>query len=223
MNNKSTNGKIGQNTIQPTQSFWKKYQLSLIVLIGAVLILVVAGIFVWYNSNQLKKAETIIKDEANRVQQGSQNASQPAVDSDNDNLSDQEEVQYGTDPKKADTDGDSINDGDEIKVYFSNPLVKDVDSDNDNFTDQEEMKYGTDPQKADTDGDGLNDGDEVKIYLTNPLLKDTDADGLSDGDEILKWKTDPISPDTDNDGFNDGDEVNKGYDPLRKDKKIGEE
>jgi ABC-type transport system substrate-binding protein len=48
-----------------------------------------------------------------------------AVDSDNDGLSDYEEENiYGTDPENPDTDGDGINDGDEVSSG-SNPLVSD--------------------------------------------------------------------------------------------------
>ncbi|NIB91199.1 MarR family transcriptional regulator, partial [Streptococcus pseudopneumoniae] len=44
-------------------------------------------------------------------------------------MTDKEEVEKGTDPTKADTDGDGL-------------------------TDKEEVEKGTDPTKADTDGDG---------------------------------------------------------------------
>ncbi|MDK7272744.1 hypothetical protein, partial [Actinotignum schaalii] len=59
---------------------------------------------------------------------------------------------------KADTDGDGVNDGDEIK-------------------------NGTDPNKGDTDGDGLTDGEE-KVIGTDPKNPDTDGDGINDGDEV---------------------------------------
>ena len=59
-------------------------------------------------------------------------------------MSDIEEHLLGTDPSKADTDGDGPNDGDEVAL-------------------------GTDPKKADTDGDGDSDGDEV-AYGSDPKL-----------------------------------------------------
>jgi cysteine-rich repeat protein len=119
------------------------------------------------------------------------------VDSDGDGLKDAVEdknlngqVDAGeTDPKKADTDGDGLSDGDEVN------------------------KYGTDPLKADTDGDGLRDGDEVTKHKTDPKKADTDGDGLSDGDEVNKYGTDPLKADTDGDGVSDGDEVAAGSDP----------
>ncbi len=71
----------------------------------------------------------------------------------------------GTDPQNPDTDGDGLNDG-------------------------QELDLGTDPKKPDTDGDALSDGDEVLVRQTNPLNKDTDADGLEDGWEVLGYDSD---------------------------------
>lgn len=45
-------------------------------------------------------------------------------DRDKDGLSDQAEAVYGTDPDKADTDGDGTSDGDEVLRYGSDPLDK---------------------------------------------------------------------------------------------------
>lgn len=111
-------------------------------------------------------------------------------DADGDGLTNLQEYQRGTDPKKADTDGDGLNDGAEVNTNLTNPTL------------------------ADTDGDGLSDGDEVVKYRTDPLLRDTDGDGLSDGDEVLKYLTSPLKTDTDGDGFSDGKEVAQGGDPL---------
>uniref|UniRef100_A0A7S0RGB8 Calcium-binding protein n=1 Tax=Pyramimonas obovata TaxID=1411642 RepID=A0A7S0RGB8_9CHLO len=84
------------------------------------------------------------------------------------------------------------------------------DTDGDGLNDWEEInKYGTDPLKADTDGDGLKDGEEINVYRTNPLSQDTDGDGLSDFDEVTKHFTNPIAPDTDGDGLSDYDEIMK--------------
>lgn len=46
------------------------------------------------------------------------------VDSDNDGLTDAQEVLYNTDPNNPDTDGDGIDDGTEIHIG-TNPLVAD--------------------------------------------------------------------------------------------------
>ncbi len=141
----------------------------------------------------------------------------PSADPDGDGLTNREEKELGTNPKVADTDGDGLSDGDEVKKYNTNPLK--ADTDGDGLSDGDEvLKYHTDPLKADTDGDGLSDGDEVLKYHTDPLKADTDGDGLSDGDEVLKYHTDPLKADTDGDGLNDGDEVMKyKTDPLKAD------
>lgn len=64
-------------------------------------------------------------------------------DSDADGLADQEEINLGTNPLKADSDHDGVNDCAEINIY------------------------GTDPLNPDTDGDGVKDGDEIK-HNRNP-------------------------------------------------------
>ena len=68
-----------------------------------------------------------------------------------------------TNPNQADTDGDSLTDGEEINTY------------------------GTSPLDSDSDDGGINDGDEVNLYSTdpnNPNDDDADGDGFSiaDGD-----------------------------------------
>lgn len=129
-------------------------------------------------------------------------------DRDNDGLGRCEEEKLGTDPNKADSDGDGLSDGDEVHKYKTDPLK--ADTDGDGLSDGDELlKHKTNPLKADSDGDGLNDYDEIMVYKTDPLKADTDGDGLSDGDEVLKYKTDPNKVDTDGDGLNDGDEVLK--------------
>jgi hypothetical protein len=61
----------------------------------------------------------------------------PPIDTDNDGLTDEDEIKFGTNPELADTDGDGL-------------------------SDQEEVKYKTNPLDNDSDGDGYLDGDEVK-------------------------------------------------------------
>jgi len=140
-----------------------------------------------------------------------------SADPDKDGLTNAEEKQLGTNKKVADSDGDGLMDGEEVKTYKTNPL--NADSDGDGLKDGEEVKTSkTDPNKADTDGDGLSDGDEISKYKTDPLKADTDGDGLSDGEEVMKYKTDPLKADTDGDGLKDGDEVKtQKTDPLKAD------
>lgn len=88
------------------------------------------------------------------------------TDSDQDGLSNSQELTIGTDPNNPDTDGDGIPDGVEV------------------------LELGTDPNSVDTDGDLLRDGDEINIYGTDPTKADTDGDGISDAVEIANG-TDP--------------------------------
>ncbi|GEM_PF-6936653 len=70
------------------------------------------------------------------------------LDADKDGLSNIEEYQAKTNPKKADTDSDGISDKDEIIKTKTNP--NQVDTDGGGLSDQEEIKKGTNPLQADT-------------------------------------------------------------------------
>ena len=138
-----------------------------------------------------------------------------AIDWDMDGLPTIDEFTYGTNPRKADTDGDGINDGDEINLYKTNPLKPDTDGDG--LTDLEEVTiYLTDPLKIDTDGDKLNDSTEALIYHTNPRSYDTDNDNITDYDEIMLYDTNPLTNDTDHDGLNDYVELKTYHTDPRK-------
>lgn len=137
---------------------------------------------------------------------------QQPVDTDNDGLTDEQEMELGTDPNDPDTDGDGLQDGAEVNEYGTDPLNEDTDGDG--LTDGDEVNsYGTDPLSEDTDGDGLSDGDEINEYRTNPTESDTDGDGLTDGEEVMEYGTDPTDPDSDDDGISDGEEIAQGSDP----------
>lgn len=158
----------------------------------------------------------------------------------------------GSDPFEPDSDNDGLTDVQEVNgvtvgsnTYKTNPLIS--DSDNDGDSDSEEIANGTDPNDplsskdtdhdglndnyeitnftgptcitpwlfADTDGDGLSDYDEAIIHNTNPCLSDTDGDGLSDHEEVVTYGSNPIVVDTDGDGLNDGAEVRTyGTNPI---------
>ncbi len=137
-------------------------------------------------------------------------------DLDNDRLSNSEERKLGTNPYDYDSDGDRLEDYDEVYVYKTNPLL--VDSDADGITDYKELfTYRINPTSADSDADGITDAEEIFTYQTNPLEADTDNDGLIDGEE-LEIGTNPVNPDSDHDGLPDGDEVDVyGTDPRQAD------
>ncbi|TKJ40634.1 hypothetical protein CEE37_06630 [candidate division LCP-89 bacterium B3_LCP] len=166
-------------------------------------------------------------------------------DSDSDGLMNKEEKLLGTDKKNPDTDGDGLNDGEEVNTYLTNPL--NPDSDNDTLGDAEELQvtktnpnnpdtdgdqlrdadelkqYMTNPNKPDSDGDGLKDPDEINTHGTDPNNIDSDADGLSDMQEIVIYKTNPLNGDTDEGSIGDLEEVERGTDPNNADDDFEEE
>jgi hypothetical protein len=111
------------------------------------------------------------------------------ADFDGDGLANLDELYYGADPFKADSDDDSLTDYAEVMTHFTNPLL------------------------ADTDGDTLSDSAEVNLHLTNPTLADTDGDALSDDAEINLHMTDPNDFDGDDDLLPDGWEVAHSLNP----------
>lgn len=90
-------------------------------------------------------------------------------DWDSDGLSNAQETAIGTDPRKPDTDGDQLQDGEEVLTYGSDPLLRD------------------------TDADILLDGDEVNTYKTDPADADTDGGSVQDGAEVARG-TNPLDP-----------------------------
>lgn len=81
-------------------------------------------------------------------------------DFDQDYLSDDNELIYGTEYDNPDTDGDGLLDGIEVQK-------------------------GSDPLDVDSDDDGIMDGPEVNTYNTDPTNTDSDGDGFQDGAEML--------------------------------------
>jgi len=151
------------------------------------------------------------------------NASGNDTDSDGDGLTDAEEQRewviqidelgFGTDvtphlltlrtvtsdPNKADTDGDGLDDLVEYLIL-------------------------SDPRREDSDGDGLSDAEEWNQWLTSPVSVDSDGDArgpdrnmapnaaLFDGKELSDGLTSPSLADTDGDGKTDFEEYD---DPVR--------
>lgn len=125
------------------------------------------------------------------------------MDTDSDGIPDQVEIDRGLDPRKADSDGDTINDGDEFGDDLDNPIdtdgdgiidALDEDSDDDGLEDRREAgdtDLSTPPRdtdgdgvpdfrQKDSDGDGIEDGQDNCPALANPDQKDTDGDGIGD-------------------------------------------
>ncbi len=151
------------------------------------------------------------------------------TDTDGDDLADCEETGGMTDPfgetvfadpALVDTDGDGLDDGDEVSrldptsiVILGVPLDQLVGA-------SVIYRVIADPSLSNTDGDPdsalkTSDLDEV-AEGTDPRSIDTDLDGVGDATE-LEREMDPLSRDTDGDTFEDSFEVsasNQGFDPL---------
>ena len=67
----------------------------------------------------------------------------PGEDLDSDGFTNEEELTLGTDPYKADTDNDGLNDREEVMTYSTDPL--DEDSDGDGYLDGAEVEAGYNP------------------------------------------------------------------------------
>lgn len=115
-----------------------------------------------------------------------------------------------TDPTKADSDNDGLNDGEEI---HGNPQVPSITvTDKDGKQKVISGPFYTDPNKADSDGDGVSDADEL-ANGTDPTNPDTDGDGVKDGEDTHPADgtngaggTDSDKKDSDGDGLSDAQE-----------------
>lgn len=145
-------------------------------------------------------------------------------DSDNDGLTDEEEGTLGTDPLLADTDDDTVDDGDDNCPLAANTdqLNTDNSADGGNECDDDDDNDGTpdtedalplDPDETgDSDGDGVGDNGDNCPDLANPNQTDTDND--ANNSAIENRGGDACDFDDDNDGILDDDEAIFGTDPL---------
>ncbi|MEM1084958.1 MAG: hypothetical protein AAGI48_12675 [Verrucomicrobiota bacterium] len=128
-----------------------------------------------------------------------------------DGLTNLQEFELGTDPQKADTDGDNLLDGEEndgsanTNKSTVNPYqVGHVQGDPPGGTPGE----ATNPLAKDSDSDGIDDDQEVTAgldgFITNPNDPDTDGDTLLDKFES-DGNLDPTDDSGDNGTFGDPD------------------
>ena len=140
------------------------------------------------------------------------------IDFEGDGLTNLQEFLKGTDPWNPDSDSDGLFDGDEVNMYGTNPTNR--DSDSDGMSDGYEINNQLDPRSAtdallDKDGDGLTNLQEYQLGTSASVL-DSDGDGINDGDEFNQGLN-PTDRDTDNDGIDDGKELLLGLNPLQRD------
>ncbi len=138
------------------------------------------------------------------------------LDADIDGLTNLQEYRLGTNPNVKDTDGDGLQDGQEVNS--AGTLATEPDTDRDGRSDGEELNgtIKTDPLDADSDNDGVDDGTEVQngTNPNNPAsfpLLDKDGDGISNLVDNCPTIPNPYQTDTDGDSAGnacDGDDDN---------------
>jgi hypothetical protein len=84
-----------------------------------------------------------------------------SADQDNDGLTNLEEYQNGTDILNSDSDYDGLTDDEELRIYFTEPLI--ADSDDDGHNDGYEVEKNTDPLDDSEYPGSTKDGDDNKI------------------------------------------------------------
>src|SRR5687768_14692580 len=139
-------------------------------------------------------------------------------DTDGDGLSDEQEVQIGSNINDGDTDDDGYNDAQEVNDLKTDPTKPDTGGEQkriDELTRRLSTASSTRPEpnptptptpsptpaptsSPDADGDGLTAEQEANVG-TNPNNADSDSDGLNDREEVETYKTDPLKADTDAD------------------------
>ncbi len=154
-----------------------------------------------------------------------------ALDSDNNGLADDEEIQFRTNPNDADSDDDGVLDGDEIdwnkdtdamgELLDINAL--DPDSDGDGIYDGTEMGITTPHNDTDLSKDFFIPDTDGGEETTSMVDRDTDDDCLGDGEEDrnkngkyepLLGETDPNFPDTDGDGIPNYEDIDSDGDGM---------
>jgi hypothetical protein len=123
-------------------------QRKKIIIILISLAIVGVGVFFIFNQRNKKAVDSGISsvDKAKEAEFKNSLEVVAATDKDFDGLSDEEEKQYNTNIDDSDTDGDGLNDWQEIFVYKTNPLEKDTDKDA--YVDGYEVRRGFNPNGA---------------------------------------------------------------------------
>lgn len=129
-------------------------------------------------------------------------------DTDGDGIDDFQEMLSATDPRNVDTDGDGLKDGYDLQLDAGSDLAKKWlkaslahERDGERITFFGEWDHQADPTVQDTDEDGLLDGDEVGGFI------------MTICGEERTVRTSARQPDSDNDIVLDVDEVSLGSDP----------
>ncbi len=140
------------------------------------------------------------------------------LDSDGDDVNDRLEKDFGSNPQKADSDDDSIEDGVEIFIMQTSPVM--IDSDQDglpDFTEDENRNgrvdtFETNARNPDSDRDGLCDGDGTGNRCPEGYTSPVKGEDLNQNNEVDAGETDPKRADSDGNGVNDHDQRWLQYD-----------
>ncbi len=108
------------------------------------------------------------------------------IDTDEDGLTDEEELAAGTNFENPDTDGDGLLDGAEVKTHGTNPLSD--DSDGDEFTDPFELAQGSDPTNPNSTPGGIGQPD-LQITEIGPFAT-MEANGWDTKDATFRLHVD---------------------------------
>lgn len=166
---------VERSDVDPEPVLVKKKFPWWIVIVVAVIVLIAGGAYAYYRSVvyqqtyiptpedlgevQVDQSEGLgMNEDVDEVKKRIEEAS--GDDFDFDGLTNEEEKQYRTNPRKADSDNDGLFDRDEIMFYKTDP--NDTDSDNDGYLDGQEVQSGYNPN-----GEGkLLNFQEAKDNLT---------------------------------------------------------
>lgn len=133
------------------------------------------------------------------------------LDHDDDGLVDEldQPEAWGTDPCEADTDDDGLSDGEEVAMWEDLSGCPDpgiADSDGDGLTDGEELAPDRAPLTVTACEDATTEAGPVSL-VSDPCTAHSDDDGLPDGEELSALlATSPSNPDTDGDGLWDDED-----------------
>ena len=126
------------------EPFFKKYKKIFVIITLVVIAGAIVGTGSWYAYKMLSGQPEVNQNTNQPEVNQNTNQSKPAVDTDRDGLSDEDEALYGTDIRKVDTDSDGLTDRDETKIFETDPLNPDTDGDG--FTDGEEVRNNYNPK-----------------------------------------------------------------------------
>jgi len=93
----------------------------------------------------------------------------------------------------------------QIVSATSSPIL--ADTDGDGMDDFEELGIGSNPRNVDTDGDGISDYIEFNVSYSDTNAQDTDLDGIADNLEHNFYHTSPLLADSDGDQLTDYVEI----------------